>query len=235
MLNTIVAESLDYIASELEKGAGSNPSPAKQQATVLAVLKKVLKEHKRIVFDGDGYNIAWHKEAEKRGLPHMRDSLDAFPVLKAKKTVELFKKYGVLTKAEVESRYHIALEKWVKQLTIEAETMIAMARTMILPAALRHQAEIADAVTATEGAGVDCDDTVKALEHFSGLVTEARTALVALEAAAAHEDEDPMKHAQQIKAKVRPAMAVLRTAVDALENHVAADLWPMPTYRQLLF
>ena len=235
VLNTIVAESLDYIAGELEKGAGSNPSPAKQQATVLAVLKKVLKEHKRIVFDGDGYNIAWHKEAEKRGLPHMRDSLDAFPVLKAKKTVELFKKYGVLTKAEVESRYHIALEKWVKQLTIEAETMIAMARTMILPAALRHQAEIADAVTATEGAGVDCDDTVKALEHFSGLVTEARSALVALEAAAAHEDEDPMKHAQQIKAKVRPAMAVLRTAVDALENHVASDLWPMPTYRQLLF
>jgi glutamine synthetase len=235
VLNTIVAESLDFIAGELEKGAGANPSPAKQQATVLAVLKKVLKEHKRIVFDGDGYNIAWHKEAEKRGLPHMRDSLDAFPVLKAKKTTELFKKYGVLTKAEVESRYHIALEKWVKQLTIEAETMIAMARTMILPAALRHQAEIADAVTATEGAGVDCDDTVKALEHFSGLVTDARAALVALEATAAHEDEDPMKHAQHIKAKVRPAMAVLRTAVDALENHVASDLWPMPTYRQLLF
>ena len=235
VLNTIVAESLDYVAGELEKGAGSNPSPAKQQATVLAVLKKILKEHKRIVFDGDGYNIAWHKEAEKRGLPHMRDSLDAFPVLKAKKTVELFKKYGVLTKAEVESRYHIALEKWVKQLTIEAETMIAMARTMILPAALRHQAEIADAVTATEGAGVDCDDTVKALEHFSALVTEARAALVALEATAAHEDEDPMRHAQHIKAKVRPAMAVLRTAVDALENHVASDLWPMPTYRELLF
>ena len=235
VLNTIVAESLDYVAGELEKGAGAHPTPARQQATVLAVLKKILKAHKRIVFDGDGYNLAWHKEAEKRGLPHMRDSLDAFPVLKAKKTVELFKKYGVLTKAEVESRYHIAVEKWVKQLAIEAETMIAMARTMILPAALRQQLLIADAVTATEGAGVDCDDTVKALEHFTGLVREARSALVVLEAAAAHDDEDPMKHAQHIKAKVRPAMAVLRTAVDALENHVAADLWPMPTYRELLF
>ena len=235
VLNTIVAESLDYVAGELEKGAGANPTPAKQQATVLAVLKTILKEHKRIVFDGDGYNEAWHREAEKRGLPHMRDSVDAFPVLKAKKTVELFKKYGVLTRAEVESRYHIAVEKWVKQLTIEAETMVAMARTMILPAALRHQTELAEAVTSTEGAGVDCDDTVKALEHFTGLVSEARVAVVALEAAAAHDDEDPMKHAQHIKAKVRPAMAVLRSAVDALENHVAADLWPMPTYRQLLF
>ncbi|MEO5800390.1 MAG: glutamine synthetase III [Gemmatimonadales bacterium] len=235
VLNTIVAESIDYVAGELEKGAGNNPTPAKQQATVLAVLKKILKEHKRIVFDGDGYNEAWHKEAEKRGLPHMRDSLDAFPVLKAKKTIELFKKYGVLTKAEVESRYHIALEKWVKQLTIEAEMMIAMARTMILPAALRQQTEIADAVTTTEAAGIDCPDSVKALEHFVGLVSDARSALVTLETAAAHDDEDPMKHAQHIKAKVRPAMAVLRTAVDALENHVADDLWPMPTYRKLLF
>ncbi len=235
VLNTIVAESLDYVAGELERGAGAHPTSAKQQATVLAVLKRILKEHKRIVFDGDGYNEAWHREAEKRGLPHMRDSVDAFPVLKAKKTVELFKKYGVLTRAEVESRYHIAVEKWVKQLTIEAETMVAMARTMILPAALRHQTELAEAVTTTEGAGVDCDDTVKALEHFTGLVSDARAAVVALEAAAAHTDEDPMKHAQQIKAKVRPAMAVLRTAVDTLENHVAADLWPMPTYRELLF
>ncbi|MES2124104.1 MAG: glutamine synthetase III [Gemmatimonadota bacterium] len=235
VLNSIVAESLDYVAGELEKGAGNNPTPAKQQATVMAVLKKVLKEHKRIVFDGDGYNEAWHKEAEKRGLPHLRDSVDAFPVLKAKKTVELFKKYGVLTKAEVESRYHIAVEKWVKQLTIEAETMTAMARTMILPAALRHQTMLAEAVTATEGAGVDCNDTVTSLENFVGLVTETRAALVVLETEAAHEDADAMKHAQHIKAKVRPAMARLRAAVDALENLIAADLWPMPTYRQLLF
>ncbi|MEP6591782.1 MAG: glutamine synthetase III, partial [Gemmatimonadota bacterium] len=235
VLNTIVAESLDYVAGELEKGAGSNPTAAKQQASVMAVLKKVLKEHKRIVFDGDGYNEAWHKEAEKRGLPHLRDSVDAFPVLKAKKTTELFKKYGVLTKAEVESRYHIAVEKWVKQLTIEAETMTAMARTMIIPAALRHQTLLAEAITATEGAGVDCADTVASLDAFVLLVTEARSALVVLETESAHEDGDPMQHALQIKAKVRPAMARLRSAVDALENVIAADLWPMPTYRQLLF
>ena len=169
------------------------------------------------------------------GLPHLRDSVEAFPVLKAKKTVDLFKKYGVLTKAEVESRYHIAVEKWVKQLMIEAETMVALARTMILPAALRHQVLLGDTINATEGAGVDCDDTVKALEGFVKLVRDARESLVKLEAAAAPDDSDPLTHAQHIKTKVRPAMGVLRTAVDALENHVAADVWPLPTYRELLF
>jgi glutamine synthetase len=109
VFNTITAESLDYIATELEKAAGSNPSAAKQQSAVLGVLKKVIKEHKRVVFDGDGYSADWHVEAEKRGLPHLRDSVAAFPVLKAKKTVELFKKYGVLTRAEVDSRYAIAV------------------------------------------------------------------------------------------------------------------------------
>ncbi len=235
VFNAVVAESLDFIATEVEKAAGNNPSPAKLQAAVLAVLKSVIKQHKRVIFDGDGYSPEWHKEAARRGLPHLRDSVEAFPVLKAKKTVDLFKKYGVLTKAEVESRYHIAVEKWVKQLVIESEMMISMARTMILPAALRHQAELGEAVNATEGAGVDCDDSVKALEGFVALVSTAREALVKLEAAAAHDHDDPMAHAHHIKAKVRPAMSVLRAAVDALENHVAADLWPLPTYRELLF
>ena len=235
VFNAITAESIDFLATEIEKAVGASPTPAKLQTAVLGVLKKVIKEHKRVVFDGDGYSPEWHKEAAKRGLSHLRDSVEAFPVLKAKKTVDLFKKYGVLTKAEVESRYHIAVEKWVKQLVIEAETMIALARTMILPAALRHQAELADAVNATEGAGVDCADTVKVLEGFVRLVSDAREALVKLEATAASDHGDPMAHAHHIKAKVRPAMAVLRTAVDALENHVAADLWPLPTYRELLF
>jgi glutamine synthetase len=235
VFNAIAAESIDFLATELERTAGSNPTPAKLQTAVLAVLKKVLKEHKRIVFDGDGYSQEWHVEAERRGLPHLRDSVEAFPVLKAKKTVELFKKYGVLNKAEVESRYHISVEKWVKQLTIEAEMMVSIARTQILPAALKQQTMIAEAVCATEAAGVDCDDTVKALEHFTGMVGDLRTALSALETAVAHEDADPIKHAQQIKTKVRPAMADLRTAVDALETHVDAKLWPLPTYRELLF
>jgi glutamine synthetase len=235
ILNTIVAESLDDLAGELERAAGANPSPAKLQSAVLAVLKKTLKEHKRVCFDGDGYSPEWHKEAARRGLPHLRDSVEAFPVLKAKKTVDLFKKYGVLTKAEVESRYHIAVEKYVKQLDIEAEMMISMTRTMFLPAAIRHQTMLANAVTATEGAGVDCDDTVKTLEGFTSMVTTVRKALAGVEATASHEDADPLRHATHFRSKVRPAMATLREAVDEIETQVAADLWPMPTYRELLF
>ncbi len=235
ILNTIVAESLDYLAGELERSAGANPSPAKLQAAVLGVLKTTLKEHKRVCFDGDNYAPEWHKEAARRGLPHLRDSVEAFPVLKAKKTIDLFKKYGVLTKAEVESRYHIAVEKYVKQLDIEAEMMITMTRTMILPAAIRHQTLLAAAITATEGAGVDCDDTVKSLEAFAGLVSAVRKTLAAVETAASHQDDDPLRHATHYRSKVRPAMAALREAADELETLVAADLWPMPTYRELLF
>ena len=186
-------------------------------------------------FDGDNYAPEWHKEAARRGLPHLRDSVEAFPVLKAKKTIDLFKKYGVLTKAEVESRYHIAVEKYVKQLDIEAEMMITMTRTMILPAAIRHQTLLAAAITATEGAGVDCDDTVKSLEAFAGLVSAVRKTLAAVETAASHQDDDPLRHATHYRSKVRPAMAALREAADELETLVAADLWPMPTYRELLF
>jgi len=235
VFNVIAAESLDVITTELERAAGTNPTPAKLQSAVLGVLKKVVKEHKRVVFDGDGYSPEWHKEAERRGLPHLRDSVDAFPVLKAKKTVDLFKKYGIFTKAEVESRYHIAVEKYVKQLGIEAEMMIAMTKTMILPAALRQQTLIAETVNASESAGVDCEDTVAALDAFVRMVRAMRTALAALEKTVDHEDADPLRHATHIRSKVRPAMATLRTAVDAIENEVAADLWPMPTYRELLF
>ncbi|MEO5826334.1 MAG: glutamine synthetase III [Gemmatimonadales bacterium] len=235
VLNTIVAESLDVVATELEKAAGSNPSPAKVQSAVLSVLKRLLKEHKRVVFDGDGYSPDWHAEAEGRGLPHFRESVDAFPVLKSKKTVELFKKYGVLTKSEVDSRHHIAVEKYVKQLVIEAETMVSIARTQILPAALRHQKLLAETITATEGAGVDCDDTVTELERIARMVGTVREGIDALEKASGFGGDDPMKHALHIRDTVRPAMAELRTAVDALEPRVAADLWPLPTYREMLF
>jgi len=235
VLNTIVAESLDEIATQLEKAAGSSPTPAKLQSATLAILKKLVKEHKRVCFNGDGYSDAWHAEAAKRGLPNLKDSVAAFPVLKAKKTVDLFKKYGVLSKPEVESRHHITVEKWVKQVSIEADTMATIARTMILPAAVRHQQLLADTVTATEASGIDCPDTIEALDKFVALVAEARQALLALEGQLEHEDADPSKHAAHINTKLIPEMRRLRGACDALELYTAADLWPLPTYRELLF
>ena len=113
--------------------------------------------------------------------------------------------------------------------------MIAMARTMILPAALQHQAKVAEAVSSTEAAGVKCADTLQALGEFVNLVSRFREALSRLEKVAGHQDDDPIKHAQWIKDKVKPAMAELRTVADTIEFHVESSLWPMPTYREMLF
>jgi glutamine synthetase len=112
--------------------------------------------------------------------------------------------------------------------------MIMMTRTMILPAAMRHQTMMATAVTATENAGVDCDDSVAALEAFIALVRNARQSLAAVEQSATHQSDDPLKHAAHFRTTVRPAMEELRRTVDELETYVTADLWPMPTYRELL-
>jgi glutamine synthetase len=235
VLNTIAAESLDFLATELERAAGKAPTPARLQAAVLSVLKKILKQHKRVIFDGDGYSSEWHAEAEKRGLPNYRDSVAAFPLLRAKKNVDLFRKYDVLSKAELDSRTHVVIEKWVKQLIIEAETMIGITRTHLLPAALRHQQRVAEAVHATEQAGVKSPDTTAALKDSVTLVSHLRQTLAALERAVGYHHDDAFKHAQQINSEVRPLMAELRAQVDTLETHVAADLWPLPTYREMLF
>jgi len=156
-------------------------------------------------------------------------------VLRDKKNAELFKKYGVLSKAELDSRTHIAIEKYIKQLAIEAETMVSIARGQILPAALRHQQLMAETVASTMAAGVDCSDTTETLRGFVGLVTKLRNVTAAVEQVAGHHDADPIKHAAQISRVLKPAMAELRSTVDTLETLVAADLWPLPTYRDLLF
>jgi glutamine synthetase len=235
VLNTIVAESLDQFATELERAVGKSPTPARVQAAAMKLLKKIVKQHKRVIFAGDGYSLEWHAEAERRGLPHLRDSVDAFGALRARRNVDLFKKYGVLSKTEFDSRVLIGYEKYVKQLTIEAEAMLTIGRTQILPAALQHQARVAAAVSTTEAAGVKCNDTLQALGEFVNLISRFREALGALEKAVGHHDEDPIRHATWIRDKVRPAMDHLRTYADSIEMLVAADLWPLPTYRELLF
>jgi len=235
VLNTIVAESLDHIAGELEKAVGARPTPARLQAGVLAVLKKAIKQHKRIFFDGDNYSDEWHAEAERRGLPNLRDSVEAFQVLKAKKNLDLFRKYGVLGKAEYESRIHIAIEKYVKQLGIEAETMVSIARGQILPAALEHQRRMAEAVAATKAAGLDAGATTGVLREFIQLVDQLRERTAEVERLGAHHEADPSRHAAQISRQLKPAMARLRETGDAIQSLVAADLWPLPTYRDLLF
>jgi glutamine synthetase len=235
VLNTIVAESLDYVAGELEKAAGARPTPEKAAQAAIEIIRKLIHEHKRIIFDGDNYSTEWHAEAERRGLPNLRDSVEAFPVLAAKKTADLFRKYGVLNKAEVDSRYHITVEKWVKQLGIEAETMAVMARTLILPAALEHQRRTAAALASTAEAGIEDKAGKAELQGLVNLIGELRTAIERLEVESEESHEAPLTHARHIKAKLIPAMQEVRRCGDLLQLDVAADLWPMPVYRELLF
>ncbi|MFN5945714.1 MAG: glutamine synthetase III [Phycisphaerae bacterium] len=234
VLNSIVAESIDHIATQLEKELGKNPTEAKMIAGVKKVLQQVVKQHKRVIFDGDGYTKEWHEDAAKRGLPNFRESVSAIQQLGLKKNIELFKKYRVLTKVEVEAREHIHLEKYIKQVQIEADTAAIMARTAILPAALRYQTELAEVVAATEAADVDASEVRQQLEEYADLVVLLRNAIKSLETALDHEGGDVNHHAEHMRDKIRPAMAELRSTADALEIRVPKDLWPLPTYREML-
>ncbi len=236
VLNTIVAESLDYMAGELEKAVGARPSPAKLQAGGperaeegdQAAQADLLRRRQLLGRNGTARRAA-------AGCPTCKNSVDAFQVLKAKKNGDLFKKYGVLGKSEYESRIHIAIEKYVKQLAIEAETMVSMARGQILPAALEHQRRVAEAVAATKAAGLEAGETTGALREFVRLVDQFRERTGEVERLSAHQEADPARHAAQISRELKPAMERLRASGDAIEAHVASDAWPLPTYRDLLF
>jgi len=235
ILNTIVAESLDEIATELEKAAGKAATPAKLETTVRKLLKEIINQHRRVIFNGDNYTESWHQEAEKRGLPNLRSCIEALPIISGKKSIALFKKYKVLNEAEVTSRATIFLHRYIDQLLIESEQMVLMGRTMILPAALAHQAQLANAIGSTEAAGVDCSDLRATLSAFVGKVQGFNAALTALQEADNFRDGESLKTAKYLRESVMPLMDNLRRQADALEVEVAADIWPLPSYRDLLF
>ncbi|MCA9298934.1 MAG: glutamine synthetase III, partial [Phycisphaerales bacterium] len=203
VLNTIVAEALDQIMTELEGKAGSNPTDAKLSQSVRTVLQKFIKAHKAVIFGGDNYSEEWHKEAEKRGLPNLRESVDALAVLKEKKVADVFRKHKVLTKAEVTSRYNIFLEKYIIQMTIEAETLVGICHRSILPAISRQQVELADAVAACEATEIDSTTARAALESYSALADGARTSLLELEEALAKAPDQATRHATYIRETIK--------------------------------
>lgn len=235
VINTIVAESLDFLATEIESSIKpGKSSEADMEKAVKSILQKIVKEHKRIIFNGDGYSQAWHEEAEQRGLPNARSTPDALPALQTAKARNLFKKYKVLSKAELDSRAEIFSHLYITRMQIEAETMVGMARQLILPAALRHQQRVAEAVAATESAGVDATDARELLQEVADLVGRFRSQTAALDSLLGEVPHDAQKGGRYIRDEVFPAMEELRTLGDSLEDIVAADLWPMPTYRDLL-
>ena len=233
ILNTIVAESLDFIATNLEKAVagGKNLNTAIQE-----LLPGIIKEHKKIIYNGDNYTEEWHKEAEKRGLPNLKNTVDALPAVIKKENVDLLSKYKVYSEGELKSRYVILAENYTKTINIEALTALNIAKTMILPAALRYQGQLAGIVGATKSAGVDNAAQADLLKSLTATITDFQKGIAALESAVSHHAEgDAYGHAKYMRDHVVSAMADLRKNADKLETVVADDLWPLPTYREMLF
>ncbi len=231
-INTILAESLDWIASRLEQTVAKDP--AGLNAAIQSLLQSIMKEHGRVVFNGDGYAAAWHEEAEARRLPNFRTSVDVLPVLGSDEIRSLFAKYGVLTERELASREEVYLEQYVKSVNVEGRTAIEMARTIIFPAAIRYQGQLASTCASLKSVGYQVDTNT--LDKLTTLVKELQDGIAGLETAMEQDGfPDTLEHARHCCTQVLPAMAVLRKTGDVLEGMVADDLWPLATYQEMLF
>ena len=230
VLNTIVAEAFSEACDVLEKADNFDEA-------VHDLIKKYATEHQRVVFNGNGYSDAWVEEAERRGLPNIKSMVEAIPALTTDKAINMFEKFKVFTKAELESRAEIKFESYAKAINIEARTMIDMASKQIIPAIIKYTKELADTVVAVKEAGADASVQAELLTEVSGLLAESKKALEALkvvtdQAAAMEEGED---QARFYHFDVVPAMEALRAPVDKLEMIVDKEAWPMPSYGDLIF
>ena len=230
VLNTIVAEAFAEACDVLEKADDFDTA-------VHSLIKEYLTDHQRIIFNGNGYSDEWVAEAEKRGLPNIKSMVEAIPALTTDKAVELFGKFGVFTKAELESRAEIKYENYAKAINIEAKAMIDIAAKQIIPAVVKYTKELADTVLAVKEAEADASVQAEMLADISGLLTETKAALKKLEAVteeAAGKEEGKVQ-SEFYHFSVVPAMEGLRTPVDELEMIVDKEVWPMPSYGDLLF
>ena len=230
VLNTIVAEAFADACDILEKADDF-------ELAVHDLIKEYAVENQRIVFNGNGYSDEWVAEAERRGLPNIRSMVEAIPAITTDKAVALFERFNVFTKAELESRAEIQYEAYAKAINIEARTMIDMASKQFIPAVIGYTKSLADTVLAVKAAGADTSVQSEALAKVSALLKETRDALDALiqvtdEAA---QKEEGTVQANFYHSDVVPAMAALRAPVDQLEMIVDKEVWPMPSYGDLIF
>ena len=230
VLNTIVADAFAEACDVLEKADDFD-------LAVHDLIKEYLTENQRIIFNGNGYSDEWVAEAERRGLPNIKSMVEAIPAITTDKAVELFERFNVFTKAELESRAEIQYEAYAKAINIEARTMIDMASKQFLPAFIKYTKTLADTINAVKAAGVDATVQTEALKEVSALMAETKAALDRLvkvtgEAAAKEEGE---VQATYYHTEVVPAMDALRTPVDKLEMIVDKEAWPMPSYGDLIF
>lgn len=230
VLNTIVAEAFAEACDILENAEDFDKA-------VHDLIKQYATEHQRIIFNGNGYSDAWVEEAERRGLPNIKSMVDAIPALTTDKAVNLFEKFHVFTKAELESRAEIKYEIYAKAINIEAKTMIDMASKQIVPAIIKYTKELADTINSVKVAGADVSVQAELLTEISGLLVETKKALKALEAVTAEAGamEEGQEQAVFYHDTVFTAMDALRTPVDKLEMIVDKEAWPMPSYGDLMF
>ena len=231
-LNVAVCESLDALGTELE---GRLQKGESLESAVKAILKATIKKHKRIIFNGNGYSAEWQKEAGKRGLLNLKNTVDAMPQIVNPAVIKAFEKYKVLTGEELHARFEISLETYNKTINIEAQLMVLMANRYILPAALEYMTQVGQSVAAARSGGVPSKEGKKHLAQIVKLVDAFKAQTNKLEAAAAHGGGSADKHAKYMRDTVVPAMVKLRDLGDQRELVVPHETWPLPTYREMLF
>src|SRR5581483_10247711 len=232
-LNLAVTESLDAIATELEKMTKGGKSI---EQAVGELLPKLVKENKRIIFNGNGYAKEWEKEAAKRGLLNLKNTVDALPQLETKEVVAAFEKYKVLNEREVRARYDIMVEQYIKTVNVEGQLMVLMANRYILPAAFEYQKQVAQSVAAVKASGGRSVQGKKVLDALTKKTDAFKVAADKLEHALAHEGNgNANKHAKHFRDVVIPAMVALRELGDELELSIPHETWPLATYREMLF
>ena len=231
VLNTIVAEAFSEACDELEKADDFDMA-------VHDLIKKYATEHQRIVFNGNGYSDEWVEEAERRGLPNIKSMVDAIPALNTEKAVSLFERFGVFTKAELDSRVEIEYETYAKEINIEAKAMIDIAGKQIIPAVIKYTTELATSAAAVKSV-CDADISVQTelLAEVSDLLSETKVALAKLEEVTEKGGtmEEGRDQAVYYRDVVKTTMDALRAPVDKLEMLVDKDIWPMPSYGDLIF
>ena len=232
VLNTAVAKELKGYADELERADDF-------EKALVALVKRTLHDHKRIIFNGNGYSDEWEVEAEKRGLFNLKTTVDAAPAMTSEKNIALFEEMGVLSRVEVMSRYEVIIEHYAKVLHIEAMTMLEMANKQLIPAATAYMSDVAGAAAAKMAVSekLSCKAENKVLEKLSAATDAMSDAVDALDAAveSAESETDSLEKAKAYRDKVLPAMADLRTNADAAEVVCGEDYWPLPSYSKMLY
>lgn len=232
VLNTMLADSLEWVGNRLEDELSKG---VELSTAIITVLKEVMELHGAVVFGGNGYSDEWHKMAvEERGLSNLRTTADALPTLKADYVQDLFKKTGVLTPVELESRFEVYAEQYILSIEVEAKLVINMAKTIIYPAAIEYLSKLSSTITGLTSLGIDLDKSGS--QKIATLLNSMVATTTKLsEAIASHDFGSTEEHMQYCSKTLRPLMDEVRVYADALEGEVADSFWPLPTYQEMLF